>query len=500
MEFKVAKADLKKGTGVAVFPIFDDCKDIGYLKSLAKDVGVQAKLKITKFFQGKVGQITDLSLPKGMKYDYLFFVGLGKKSDLNMEKARTAGAKLASAINSMERSTATVYIHDELCQKTLCHVGIACGMAQGAHQKVYKFNALFHDKAEKHKVHLKGLEFVCNDGDKELKKHLGDISKVGDGVDLTRDLVSMPPNLLNPHTFAAECKNLAKLGVKVTVLDKKKLTALGMNALLGVCQGSAFEPKVAIMEWTGNSAKKSEKYAFVGKGVTFDSGGLSLKPAASMEDMKYDMGGAGVVTGLIKALAGRKAKVNAVGVVGLVENMPSGTAQRPGDVVKAMSGHTIEILNTDAEGRLVLADILWYTQKNYKPKFMINLATLTGAMVIALGENNYAGIFSNSDKLSEMLTDAGLSSGEKVWRLPMDDYYDSLIDSQIADVKNIGSRGAGSITAAQFLQRFVNKTPWAHIDIAGVTWDKTGTRLNSTGATGWGVKLLNELVKKNFEK
>ena len=275
-----------------------------------------------------------------------------------------------------------------------------------------------------------------------------------------------------------------------------------MNALLGVGVGSVRESHLVVMEWQGDpQGKKQKPIAFVGKGVTFDSGGISIKPATNMGDMKYDMAGAGAVTGLMKTLASRKAKVNAVGVIGIVENMPSGSAQRPSDVVISMSGQTIEVDNTDAEGRLVLADALWYTQSKFQPEFMINLATLTGAIVIALGENIYGGLFSNNEKLAEKLLKSAETSGECLWRMPLKDAYDKQINSEIADVKNTGNaKGGGSVTAAHFLQRFVNKFPWAHLDIAGMAWDKTGSDISAKGATGFGVRLLNQLVMDHFEK
>ena len=322
---------------------------------------------------------------------------------------------------------------------------------------------------------------------------------ITDGVYETRNLVTMPPNILNPQNFVNEIKKLSKTGLKIEILDEIKLKKLGMNALLGVGQGSSSKSFVAIMKWNGGK-KNSKPLGFVGKGVCFDTGGISLKPARFMEEMKYDMAGAGTVTGLMKTLALRKAKVNAVGVVGLVENMPDGNAQRPGDVVKSYSGQTIEIFNTDAEGRLVLADILTYTEKRFKPKFMINLATLTGAIIVSLG-NEFAGLFSNNDQLAERINKAGYKDNEKAWRLPLDKNFDKLMDSKIADMQNINySGGAGSITAAQFLQRFImNKTPWAHLDIAGMAWTKKTTKTIPYGATGYGVKLLNRLVEEYYE-
>ena len=320
-----------------------------------------------------------------------------------------------------------------------------------------------------------------------------------DGINFTKDLVSEPGNILHPDEYVKRIKKLKSFGLKVSILDKNKLKQLGMNALLGVGQGSIRGSYLAIIEWKG-SKKQQRPLAFVGKGVCFDTGGISLKPAKFMEDMTYDMAGSAVVVGLMKTLALRKARVNAVGVVGLVENMPDGNAQRPGDIVKSYSGKTIEILNTDAEGRLVLADALTYTEKKYKPKFIVDLATLTGAIIVSLG-SEYAGLFSNDDKLSKQLFKSGEKVGEKVWRMPLNENYDKLINSKKADMQNINYvGGAGSTTAAQFLQRFIlNKTPWAHLDIAGMAFSKYGGALNSGGATGYGVRLLNQLIEDNYE-
>ncbi len=320
-----------------------------------------------------------------------------------------------------------------------------------------------------------------------------------DGVFLTRDLVSEPANILYPEKFVEYCKSLKKVGIEIETFDEKKLKSLGMNALLGVAQGSVRPARVMILKWTGNSSQKSNPLAFIGKGVTFDTGGISIKPSSGMEDMKWDMGGAGVVAGLMYTLALRKAKVNVIGAVGLVENMPDGNAQRPGDIVQSLSGQTIEVLNTDAEGRLVLADVLWYINKRFKPKFMIDLATLTGAIIVALGER-YAGLFSNDDLLAKKILTAGKKTRELVWQMPMDEEFDKLLNCPVADMKNItGTRGAGSITAAQFLKRFVGNTSWAHLDIAGVTWSKKGTNYARPGGTGFGVRLLNQFIKDNYE-
>ena len=320
------------------------------------------------------------------------------------------------------------------------------------------------------------------------------------GTNFARDLVSEPPNVLYPQEYVKRLVKWRKLGVKVTVYNEIKLKKLGMNSLLGVGRGSSKESFLVTLEWYGDKSKnKKSPLSFVGKGVCFDTGGISLKPAKFMEEMKYDMAGSAVVAGLIQSLAIRKAKVNAIGVVGLVENMPGGNAQRPGDIVRAYNGKTIEVLNTDAEGRLVLADALSFTEKKFKPKFIIDLATLTGAIIVSLGEE-YAGLFSNNDDLSKKLFNAGEKVNEKVWRLPLHKNYDKLMNSTIADIQNINySGGAGSITAAQFLQRFIENTPWVHLDIAGMAFSKKAANLNPGGATGFGVRLLNQLIEDHYE-
>jgi leucyl aminopeptidase len=327
-----------------------------------------------------------------------------------------------------------------------------------------------------------------------------DIENIVNGVFLTRDLVSEPPNYLNPEKFVSEIKKLSKLGLKVNIFDYSKMKKIGMNALLGVAQGSKNLPYFVTITWKPNNSKNKKPISFIGKGVCFDTGGISLKPAKFMEDMKYDMAGAGTVVGLMKTLALRKSKSYVIGAVALVENMPGGSAQRPGDIVKSYSGKTIEVLNTDAEGRLILADAIYYIDEQYKPELIVDLATLTGAIVVSLG-SEYAGLFSNNDKLSEKLIKAGEIENEKLWRFPLHKNYDKLMDSKIADIQNINySGGAGSITAAQFLQRFLkNSTPWAHLDIAGMAWTKKDLDIIPTGATGYGVKLLNKFVEKYYE-
>jgi leucyl aminopeptidase len=322
---------------------------------------------------------------------------------------------------------------------------------------------------------------------------------IADGVALTKELVTEPANIIYPESFVERCKHLAELGVEITILDDKQMAELGMGSLLGVAQGSRRPARLLAMKWDGTGGKQERPVAFVGKGVTFDTGGISIKPAAGMEDMKWDMGGAGAVAGVMKALAGRKAKAHVVGICGLVENMPDGNAQRPGDIVTSMSGQTIEVINTDAEGRLVLCDALHWTQETYNPEYIVDLATLTGAIIVSLG-SEYAGLFTNDDGLADKLTAAGKASGDPLWRFPLSKAYDKMIDSPIADMKNIGGKGAGSITAAQFLQRFIRDgVKWAHLDIAGTVWaDKPGAVWDK-GATGFGVRLLDRFVADNFE-
>ena len=365
-------------------------------------------------------------------------------------------------------------------------------LALGILLSSYKFKNYKKNKI-KQITNLKNVVFVCNEPNKNLNK-ISEIQNLAKGVFTARDLVWQPPNILYPSSFADECKKLKKIGVKVTIYNEKQLQKIGMDALLAVGRGSRKDSQVVVMEWSGGK-KNNKPMAFIGKGVCFDSGGLSLKPAKSMEDMKWDMGGAATVTGIIKAAALSKLKYNLIGVIGLVENMPDGDAQRPGDVVKSYSGQTIEVLNTDAEGRLVLADILSWTEKKYKPKFMINFATLTGAMIVALG-NIRAGLFSNDKEISEAIFNSGEITGEKVWAMPLDDDYDQLIKTEIADMKNIGGPGAGSITAGCFLKRHIEKTPWAHLDIAGVTWQNKSTPSIPSGGVGWGVRMLYHLIKQ----
>ena len=441
-------------------------------------------------FAGKKGQTLQLAAPAGLDADRVILVGLGK--GLDDTGFQELGGGLVPVLNAAGDKEAAIHVDGGADEAATAAANIALGMAL----RSYRFDKYRTQEGGDQKPSLAKATLVVENA-AAARRAFKPMSAVAEGVALTRDLVSEPPNVLYPESFAAEAQKLSELGIKVEVLNEKKMQKLGMGALLGVGQGSTRESQLVVMHWNGGRAGK-QPIAFVGKGVTFDTGGISLKPGPGMEEMKWDMGGAGVVTGLMKALAARKAKVNVIGVLGLVENMPDGGAQRPGDIVTSMSGQTIEIHNTDAEGRLVLADALWYTQDKYKPRFMIDLATLTGAMVIALG-NDYAGFFTNDDALSEQLSAAGGSTGERVWRMPLADSYDKLLKTDGADMKNIGGRAAGSITAAQFLQRFVNKVPWAHIDIAGVTWSSKDSATAARGATAFGVRLLDRLVADHYE-
>ena len=412
------------------------------------------------------------------------------KDNLESSNIENLGANFFNLINHGKNKEYSI-ISDSIVEKNKEFLGY---FLHGIKLKSYSFKKYKSKKDER----LITLNII---GNKNIPSPLNQLKfkALEEGTFFTRDLVSEPGNILHPDEYAKRLSSLKKLGLKITIFDKKKLKKLGMFSLLGVGMGSVRGSYLVTIEWNGEK-NKTKPLAFVGKGVTFDTGGYSLKPARFMEDMTYDMAGSAAVVGLMKTLALRKAKINAVGVVGLVENMVSGVAQRPGDIVKSYSGKTIEVLNTDAEGRLVLADALTYTEKKFKPKFIIDLATLTGAIIVSLG-SEYAGLFSNDDKLSKQIITAGIKVQEKLWRMPLHKNYDKLMDSKNADVQNINYvGGAGSTTAAQFLQRFIlNKTPWAHLDIAGMAFSKYGGSLNSGGATGFGVRLLNKLIEDNYE-
>ncbi len=430
-------------------------------------------------FSGKFGQF---NIVEGQAV-----VGAGVEKKLNELALQKLGGQILAALNGNKIKDATIVFDG----------ADATNIAFGALLGSYRFNKYFVNKKEGKEIRVKNVNFMVADVSK-AQKEFEKLEIIAENVFFTRDLVSEPSNILNPESYADICKTLSKEGLEVEIFNEEKMKKLGMGALLGVGQGSEKESHMVIFKWNGG--KKGEApLAFVGKGVTFDTGGISIKPSANMEDMKTDMGGSAVVVGLMRLLAQRKAKVNVIGAIGLVENMPSGTAQRPGDVVKSMSGQTIEVINTDAEGRLVLSDVLHYTNTKFKPKFMVDLATLTGAIVVALADV-YAGLFCNDDELAKEIEECGKATGERAWRFPLGEEYDDMINSDIADMKNVGSgRGAGSITAAQFLKRFVGETKWAHLDIAGVAWKGKGDALAVKGATGYGVRLLNELVRK-YEK
>jgi leucyl aminopeptidase len=442
--------------------------------------------------------ISDLLKTSDLRKKLLFFKINSKKTiflvsikkDLKISDVESLGAKFHSYIDYDKKNDYFIN-SDSINSKIENFIGY---FLHGLKLKSYEFN-IYKSKKEKRFISIN----IFGDKNKISAQNQLRFKALEAGSFFARDLVSEPGNILHPDEYAKRIKTLKKFGLKINVYDEKKLKKLGMNALLGVGQGSIRGSYLVTMEWNG-AKNNSKPLAFVGKGVCFDTGGYSLKPAKFMEDMTYDMAGSATVVGLMKNLAIRKAKINAVGVVGLVENMVSGNAQRPGDIVKSYSGKTIEILNTDAEGRLVLADALTFTEKKFKPKFMVDLATLTGAIIVSLG-SEYAGLFSNDEKLSKQLLEAGDNVEEKLWRMPLHKNFDKLIDSKNADMQNINYvGGAGSTTAAQFLQRFIlNKTPWAHLDIAGMAFSKYGGALNSGGATSYGVRLLNQLIEDNYE-
>jgi len=441
-------------------------------------------------FKGKKGQSCTLWAPGG-HLSRVVAVGLGATPD---ERSAEAAGGTAWPLVSGEP--------EAMIAAEGLNAALAAALAFGARLRSYRFDRYRTKESAEDKPKLVRLTIASAEPEAARVAH-APLSAVADGVFLARDLVSEPPNILFPEEMAERCKGLEKLGVSVEILGPKELKELGFGALLGVAQGSAREPRVVVMQWKGGKGNgKAGPVAFIGKGVTFDTGGISIKPAAGMEDMKFDMAGAGAVIGAMAALAGRKAKVDAVGLVGLVENMPSGTAQRPGDVVKSLSGQTVEVINTDAEGRLVLADVLWYARERFRPRFMIDLATLTGAIIVALG-HEHAGLFSNDDELSQQLTAVGNAVGEAVWRMPLGEAYDKALKSEIADMKNVGGRPGGSVTAAQFIQRFIDTreghVPWAHLDIAGTAWATKDSATVPKGATAFGVRLLDQLVAEHYE-
>ena len=462
-------------------------------KALGTSADVVKRAAETNQFKGKSGSTLDILAPEGLKASRLIVVGAGKLSAIKDNDFLKFGG---AAAGKLLAGNAAVTIMAELPDGAM-KPDQAAAVASGVRLRAYKFDRYKTKKKDGEDAAGARRGFARGRRRRRRAKSLRPRAHIVDGVIMARELVNEPPNVLYPVEFARRAAQLRKLGVDVEILDVKAMTKLGMGALLGVAQGSTQPGRTVIMRWNGGK-KGEQPVAFVGKGVCFDTGGISIKGSSGMEDMKGDMGGAACVVGLMHALAARKAKVNVVGAIGVVENMPDGNAQRPGDIVTSMSGQTIEIINTDAEGRLVLADVLWYVAKKFKPKFMVDLATLTGAIMVALG-TEYAGMFSNNDELAERLTKVGLETGERVWRMPLGPEYDKQIDSQFADVKNAGVRNGGSITAAQFLQRFVDDTPWAHLDIAGTAMGAPKSEINHSWGSGYGVRLLERLVAEYYE-
>ena len=481
-------------SGAIAVPVYDDATLSVSAKSTdtACSGALSRAIDVSRF-KGKSGETLEIVAPAGLDASRIVLFGLGDKSKLDAKGFEKAGAAIVAKILTGGETEITILLNGEADADSAARAGL------GARLAAYRFDE-FRTKLKDDKKPSLTTVKIAVDNVAEAEKSWASWEAVADGCDYARDLTNLPPNILNPETYAKKVEKLSEFGLEIEILDEVKMTELNMGSLLGVGQGSAFESHIAIMKWNGG--KKGDKpLLFVGKGLTFDSGGISLKPGAGMDEMKGDMGGSAAVVGLMRALAGRKANVNAIGLVALVENMPDAAAQRPGDIVTSMSGQTIEIHNTDAEGRLVLADAIWYGQDRFDPELIIDLATLTGAILIALG-NSRAGIFTNNDAMAEQLSAAGDASDEPVWRLPVGGEYDKQIDTKNADMKNVGEgRLAGSITAAQFLKRFVNDKPWCHIDIAGTAMGgmKDDPRQPSWG-TGWGVRMLDRFVRDNYEK
>jgi leucyl aminopeptidase len=463
-------------------------------KALAPTGDLVQRAATADRFTGKSGSALDIVAPAGLSVSRLVVLGVGKAAKLKSQDFVKLGG---TAIGKVPSSASDATIFAEVASGVL-KPEQAADMALGTQLRTYVFDRYKTKRKEGEDAAGKTKVTIAVANASSAEKAWASNEGVADGVIMARDLINEPANVLFPEEFAKRAGALKKVGVAVEVFDVAAMKKLGMNALLGVGQGSRRDSRMVIMRWSGGK-KGTPPVAFIGKGVCFDTGGISIKPASGMEDMKGDMAGAACVVGLMHALAARKAKVNAIGAIGLVENMPDGNAQRPGDIVTTMNGQTIEIINTDAEGRLVLADVLHYVNDRHEPKFMIDLATLTGAIIVALGQE-YAGMFSNDDRLCDRLTKAGQATGERVWRMPLGPEYDKQIDSRFADMKNTGGRWGGSITAAQLLARFVGKTPWAHLDIAGTALGSPQTDINKSWSSGWGVRLLNQLVMDHYER
>jgi leucyl aminopeptidase len=479
-------------SGVAVILTDSSMTFTGTAQALVDQVGGVARAAKIDRFSGKASSVLDILLPEGAGPDRVLVIGLGGADD-TIDWVKLGGYIMGRLPAGASSVTLVLDLPAGPASADIC-----ADIALGARMRAYTFTKYKSRKKDDDEPVSRKITIATVD-EAAARKAWKTREAAADGVDLARELVNEPPNVLNPVEFAQRATELSGLGVEVEILDEARLTKIGMRALLAVGQGSTNRSRVAVMHWKGAKSPKVKPVVFVGKGVTFDTGGISIKPSASMEDMKGDMAGAACVVGLMHTLAARKAKVNAIGIIGLVENMPDGNAQRPGDIVTSLSGQTIEIINTDAEGRLVLADVLWYAQDRFEPALMVNLATLTGAVLVALGQE-HAGLFSNNDELAGKLTAAGLVTGDKVWRLPLSPAYDKMVDSKFADVKNSGGRHAGSITAAQFLQRFVNGVPWAHLDIAGTGMSAPQTDTNRSWGSGWGVRLLDRFVADYAEE
>ena len=482
--------------GVAVVVVFENNTYSLAAEELDKKMGglIQRALKATDF-KGKKGQCLSLMTPAGTSFDRLVILGLGDADECSERNVTESGSALALELLKMQCPHVSIFLKGIVLPKLKNHE-LASFLAAGVLLRSYRFTKYKTKPREDEKRKIDTLNLYTDFPEKadmlfEKKSH-------GiEGVFLARNLMCEPANVLTPSAMMHELMGLKKLGVKVEVLDGVEMKKLGMNALLAVSQGSSNPPYLVVMHWRGGDPEEAP-IAFVGKGVTFDTGGISIKPSAKMDEMKMDMGGAAAVAGLMMSLAGRKAKVNVIGVVGLVENMPDGNATRPGDIVTSLSGQTIEILNTDAEGRLVLADALWYTQDRFHPQLMVDLATLTGAVVVALG-TKYAAAIGNAQEAIDKMKQTGDTVGEQIWQLPLDERYDKDINSKLADVKNTGAHGAGTITAGHFLQRFTNKVPWIHLDIAGVAWSDEIHPLSGSYPSGFGVRLLDQFIAKHYE-
>ena len=458
-------------------------------------------IEIAKFNGSKKASL-DLIAPSGLDFDRLLLLGLGTVAKYSDTDWLGLGGRVKARLSGVKAASADILL--ETADGPAVSGHIAALVALGAMLRGYEFKKYKKKKKKENEEEddeadsLTAIRILCPQPE-EAAAAFERLKPAGEGVIMARDLVNEPPNVLSPAEFAERARALSAHGLETEILDQDRLAEIGMNGLLAVGQGSERSSYVAIMRWNGAAKADAKPVVFVGKGVCFDTGGISIKPAAGMEDMKGDMGGAAAVTGAMLTLAKRKAALNAIGIIGLTENMPSGTAQRPGDIVTMLSGHTVEVINTDAEGRMVLADIMWYAQDQFQPDAVITLATLTGAVIVALGKE-HAGLFANDDDLADQLTVAGRESGEKVWRLPLDAKYDKLINSKVADMKNIGGRHAGSITAAQFLQRFVKPdVAWAHLDIAGTAMASPSTDIHQGWASGFGVMLLDRLASKFYE-